>query len=225
MATIIAVPAEAVTPAYQSTTSNDIVFSDCDPKETNHPLCGACEELCITDFVDTDTQFFYKIEMRLDHMKYDTDIQEVGMGVITDYGGQKTLVRHVALKRLEKDQDIKVDFDAFYDFGPNCVTVSSWLPEKTSDISLFLTNSFVFTDGVVKLENGTIMMCDNEGNIKSGNTEDLSNIFLSSEYPLSFNCIEFKPSTRPQNPKEGMVIYNKNSKKLEVYNGEEWEDV
>jgi len=97
------------------------------------------------------------------------------------------------------------------------------IPDK-----LFFNNDFsrsvLTSDGVITLEQDQFIGV-RDGLIEELDVSEVLEIIAKGKTETSplFSSIRLNPVTkRPTKPRKGTVIYNKNSDKMEVYNGQEW---
>jgi hypothetical protein len=104
--------------------------------------------------------------------------------------------------------------------------ICPYFPEK-----IFFDNDFsrsiLTSDGVITLGEDQFVGVRN-GLIEELDVGEVLDIISKGETEKSpvFESLRLKPVTkRPSRPREGAVIYNKGSKKLEFYNGKDWSEI
>lgn len=210
-----------LSPAKQQKNNTDLLMLDCDPELTNHPHSSIhCEEMCTVRVMGIGQPFFYQAELWVKD-KRKTKVKEQGIGVFYEKAGKVYLDRQSSFN-LQIDEGVTLETEptSFYEFLLlDIVAVSSWVPEMSEIASL--DNCFLFSDGLLKLEKNNIILCDNKGNTIAAGPKELSTL-LSKNKSISINSLHLPPSTRSNRPKEGEIILNKQTKKLEIYIGGKW---
>jgi hypothetical protein len=189
----------------------DVCVDDCDLDYEYRDYVNSLTEagLCITKCVELEEQFFFSI-LRFFKKKYQERCDCIG--------------------HLTKDGDIFVlnidriiGGNKLYPEDHHRFLIVPLIPDK-----LFFNNDFsrsvLTSDGVITLEQDQFIGV-RDGLIEELDVSEVLEIIAKGKTETSplFSSIRLNPVTkRPTKPRKGTIIYNKNSDKMEVYNGQEW---
>ena len=184
--------------------------------ETNHPKRSA-ELETVENTVKTDKLFFYTISHHTDKRWPLMCTVERGVGRLTD---SNILVRETVMEYSNSNGKPGIWFTEDLQLA-----VSNYTP-KLESCKAYFTNSIFTSDSVIELEPNQFLFCDAKGDLREGNAKDLHDYINSLAKPVPFSKgINIKPSNRPKKSKIGDIIFNKNSAKLEYYDGFVWLEI
>jgi hypothetical protein len=169
--------------------------------------------LNITDSMDTDTPFFYSVTLFSARLVV-SSCQCIGYLRIDEDGG------------IELVETSRVSGDSMQLVNGDRVLISSFQPSNFSFIPGY-ENSILTSDGLVILDSGSFLG-NKDGSIAEFTTSDLlQQISLSNaeKSPL-YDSITLNPVlTLPANPREGTLILNAVTGKLELFIDDGWKTV
>lgn len=169
--------------------------------------------LRITDSIDVDTPFFYSVTYFLTRLVI-SSCQCIGYLRIGEDGG------------IELVETTRVSGDSMQLLDGDLVLISSFQPSNFSFIPGY-ESSILTSDGLILLDTGSLLG-NKDGVISEITSSDLlDQISLSSaeKSPL-YDSITLNPVlSRPSDPREGTIILNKNTGRLEVFIDNGWQTV
>ncbi len=187
-----------------------------DISKTNHPNRTAVLET-VEDTVKIENLFFYTISHHADKRFPLKCVTESGVGKLD---AKNRLVREIVMEFSDR-----VGLPGAWFTENSKLTVSNYKPELNKCKSFF-HNAIFTTDSVIELGPNSFIYCDADGDIREGNAKDLHVYINSLDKPVPFSKgINIKPSNRPRKSKIGDIIFNKNSAKLEYYDGFMWLEI
>ncbi len=184
--------------------------------ETNHPNRFSGRNT-VESTVEPENYFFYEVSHHIDARFPSKSRKEIGIGKLEGTG---KLHREVVMG-LSGDSNAG---DTWFEEG-NILTVGNFFP-PTDLCKEYFTNAIFTSDSIIGLEPNQFLFCDAKGDLREGTAKDLHVYINSLAKPVPFNKgINIKPSNRPNKARIGDLIFNKNSAKLELYDGNEWKEI
>jgi hypothetical protein len=210
-------------PAFNAAKCIDgnVVLRPCSESHNTHNPCCRFGLNELSTIVNDEELFYYKIDVWRSCNDEKPVVEEHGVGKISD--GQ--LIREHLIGWIDGDSSVSQSGEDFYDFGQHdYIGVHTYRPDFSYERRV-MPNSVVFNDGVISLNPGQFVFCDETGMIRAGDTKDLIQM-LNLQGAIGVDQgIHFKPTSSPTKPKAGTVIFNKNSGKLEFYDGFVWLEI
>jgi hypothetical protein len=169
--------------------------------------------LHITDSVQLNSPFFYSVTYFLARIVISSS-QCIGYLELSDDGG------------VELVETLRVSGDLVQLSDGDRVVISSFQPNNFSFIPGY-ESSILTSDGLIILSNGSFLA--NKDGVIDGITseevlEQLS--LISTDKSPSYSSLTLQPvSVRPEDPREGTLILNQNTGKLEVFMNQSWTQV
>ena len=176
-----------------------------DPAETCCGFYKACDRTNFVNTVGYDDPFYFKVCDYGNKGKEFTPIAEAwSVGKLVNQGGNIALLTMGALKRFEGARPRS--------------------PKGKCVLQTFRPNQSLLQDDVILLSNCTINLEEGQfiakldGEVVAGGRDLL-------EHVISDKGLRLTPGNRPRKARAGTIIYNKNSKKFEGYDGKVWHDL
>jgi len=184
--------------------------------ESNHPNRFSGRDI-VESTVEPENYFFYEVSHHIDARFPAKSRKEFGIGKLESTGK----LHREAVMGLSGDSNTG---DSWFGEG-KILTVGNFFP-PTDLCKEYFTNAIFTSDSIIGLEPNQFLFCDANGDLREGNAKDLHVYINSLDKPVPFSKgINIKPSNRPRKSKIGDIIFNKNSAKLEYYDGFMWLEI
>jgi len=202
---------------------DEIILENAALQNTKHPDRFLYGENPLEALLEDSEFFFYKISCHNDSRYPMQCCEERGIGYLKN----GRLIRTRLIGWINTiNGETSVESEEFHDFCEDgYITVGEYVPTIQICRS-YVGDVIISSNCVIKLEPNQHIYCDENGELQTGTPKELHAYINSLDKPVPFtHGINVKPSNRPKKSKIGDIIFNKNSARLEYYDGSVWLEI